>query len=337
MSQKKKSVEKNDSDVRFRNACFTFQPEKSICDKKELWEEHTLNRFNKFLENLGKYKYCIVGKEICPETGRFHLQGYIEFGSQIRLSKIKKLDNESHWEIRRGTQKQAIDYCKKEKNFLEWGNPTNEQGKRNDLISLCDDIKSGKKKKDIIDEYPSLYVKNCNGVDKLLDFYIENRKDAPTFIWLFGKAGVGKTKYVFDRFNCDNIYSKSAGKWWDGYAQEDVILIDDFDKDTYEFRELLKLCDRYKYSGQVKGGFVKINSPFIFITCEFPPSHFWIGNTLTQVLRRADKIIYLDEDPINNKEWVINRDVKNAQIVGEEIRQFENKKDGMAEKELFGW
>jgi len=100
---------------------------------------------------------------------------------------------------------------------------------------------------------------------------------------------------------------------------------------------LLKLCDRYKYSGQVKGGFVKINSPFIFITCEFPPSHFWIGNTLTQVLRRADKIIYLDEDPINNKEWVINRDVKNAQIVGEEIRQFENKKDGMAEKELFGW
>jgi len=323
--------------IRFTEACFTMHVDAAIKDKTEIHEKHTLDRLDKILNGI-PYWYCIAGKEICPSTGAFHLQGYIQFKSQVRLSKIKKLDNLSHWEKARGSYDENFTYCSKDKNYIEWGEPKkNEQGKRNDLINLCDDIKKGKKKKDIIEDYTTLYVKNHNGIDKLLDFYTKDRNEAPTFIWIFGEAGVGKSRYVVDTHEAVNVYEKPAGKWWDGYNHQDVIVMNDFDKDTYDFRELLKLCDRYAYSGQIKGGFVKINSPYIYITCEFSPSHFWIGNTLTQVLRRADKIIYLDEDPINNKEWVINRDVKNAQIVGEEIRQFENKKDGMAEKELFGW
>lgn len=321
------SVEKkiNAHNIRFTEACFTMHVDASIKDKKELHESHTLERLNKILDGI-PYWYCIAGKEICPNTGAFHLQCYIQFKNQVRLSKIKKIDNQSHWENARGSFEENFKYCSKDKNYIEWGTPKkSEQGKRNDLINLCDDIKKGKKKKDIIDEYTTLYVKNHNGIDKLMDFYAKDRNEPPTFIWLFGKAGVGKSKYIFDKFDNDNIYSKSAGKWWDGYHQQDVILIDDFDKETYEFRELLKLCDRYKYSGQVKGGFVKINSPYIFITCEFPPSYFWSGNTLIQVLRRADRIIYLGEDPKNIKVWIIERKLANAKTVGKELKFFVEK------------
>jgi hypothetical protein len=146
---KKEAKVKNDWNIRYREACFTMHVDASIKDKKELHESHTLERLNKILDGI-PYWYCIAGKEICPNTGAFHLQCYIQFKNQVRLSKIKKIDNQSHWETARGSFEENFKYCSKDKNYIEWGTPKkNEQGKRNDLINLCDDIKKGKKKKEI--------------------------------------------------------------------------------------------------------------------------------------------------------------------------------------------
>jgi len=81
------------------------------------------------------------------------------------------------------------------------------------------------------------------------------------------------------KFGQENIYSKDNTPWWDGYRQQQVIMIDDFEDDI-PYRTLLKMIDRYQYQGQIKGGYVHINSPQMVITCEFPPSHFWSGNKL---------------------------------------------------------
>jgi len=47
--------------------------------------------------------------EVAPTTGRLHLQGYIESPNRIRWTQLR-LPRTIHWEPRRGTQLQAIEY-----------------------------------------------------------------------------------------------------------------------------------------------------------------------------------------------------------------------------------
>lgn len=61
-------------------------------------------------------KYAIYQIERCPKTNRLHYQGYIEFVGKKTYSFVhKKLDGLStaHLECRRGTQRDAIEYCAK--------------------------------------------------------------------------------------------------------------------------------------------------------------------------------------------------------------------------------
>lgn len=72
-------------------------------------------------------KYMIYGKEICPTTGRLHYQGYVELKSPSRVVACKKYfkDNTIHLEKRKGTRDQAITYCKKDGDFLEYVSSSN--------------------------------------------------------------------------------------------------------------------------------------------------------------------------------------------------------------------
>nr|QKV51110.1 putative replication associated protein [Crucivirus sp.] len=48
--------------------------------------------------------------ERCPETSKPHFQGYCEMKKRERATAVRKLFK-AHWEVRGGTQQQAIDYC----------------------------------------------------------------------------------------------------------------------------------------------------------------------------------------------------------------------------------
>lgn len=61
----------------------------------------------------------VVGREKCPETGTPHLQGYIRFEKSHRFAAVKKaLPDGAHIEPRKGSEKQASDYCKKDGDVL---------------------------------------------------------------------------------------------------------------------------------------------------------------------------------------------------------------------------
>ena len=92
-----------------RNACITIN------------STHTLPKID-----TTNIHYYIFGKERAPNTGRLHLQGYVEFKTKVSFRAIKQAigDNTIHIEQRRGTQQQAIDYCKKEDDDpFEFGEP----------------------------------------------------------------------------------------------------------------------------------------------------------------------------------------------------------------------
>lgn len=254
---------------RFRNWCFTLNNFSE--------EEYRL-----VLEH--KCKYIIIGKEV-GESGTPHLQGYVEYENGKTLQGVRKLNPRIHWENRLGTQQQAITYCKKDGVFIEQGTQ-NSQGNRTDLQEVASEIEAGTW---MPSNNPTVFIKFHRGLVEYENSLYTDRSEKPVVEWRWGLTGTGKTFGVVERHGIDNCYIKDGTMWWNNYKQQEAIVIDDFDG-HWPYRDLLRLLDRYPYQGQYKGGYIKINSPHIYITCEHHPSHFWVGNELAQVIRRIDTI-----------------------------------------------
>lgn len=260
---------------KYRNYCFT-----SFIGKIE------------FKKNM---KYLLQGEEVCPTTGRDHIQGFVIFKNPRKLSGVIKEFGKISWRVCRGSIEDNIKYCKKELSFSEEGVLPTGQGKRLDLQQIKEEIDEGKSINEIAQDHVAAYIRYHSGIEKYKRLSMKHRNEKPTVVWIWGLSGVGKTKYVFDRH--ESIYMKDGSKWWDGYEQQEAICIDDFDG-RWPYRDLLRLLDRYPYQGETKGGYVKLNSPFIYITCEYPPDEYYgeEKNRLDQVVRRIDNTIHLTGD-----------------------------------------
>lgn len=187
--------------------------------------------------------------------------------------------------------KACIAYCTKKDTRVEgpWEFGTKpEPGRRTDLETAARAVVDGEKTvKELAKEEPALVARCYRGLQYLETVKYEDRKEKPFIEWIWGATGVGKTKYAYQLNGTK--YMKDGTRWWDGYKQQNVILIDDFDG-CWPFRDLLRLLDRYPYQGQTKGGYVAVNSEAIIITCDKPPSGFWSGKELEQILRRIDNV-----------------------------------------------
>lgn len=136
-------------------------------------------------------------------------------------------------------------------------------------------------------DYPLLYCKYFKSLEKMLSAMQPKREVPPHVYWRWGLSGTGKTRYCIETH--ETHYIKDGTPWWDNYANQEAVIIDDFDNNI-PFRTLLRILDRYTYQGQIKGGYVNINSPYIYITCEFPPNKYWGGNELKQIERRLTSV-----------------------------------------------
>lgn len=257
--------------------------------------------------------YIVVGTEV-GASGTPHLQGYVEFANAKTMTAVKKLlGGRAHLEPRKGTPLQASDYCKKDGMFTERGN-LSQQGKRSDLHEVADLVRE-RGIEGVIDEVPHMFIKYAKGIERLNELYMKPRTEKPKVVWLWGQSGVGKTREAFNVPEDMTVYSWNQTKWWNGYAQQFRIVIDDFtfDGSDSSFRYLLKLLDRYHLKVETKGGMVEINSPEIYITSEFPPNNwFKEGNSLNQVLRRLDEVTeVIKTTDANYDDEVINDDSTN--------------------------
>lgn len=233
------------------------------------------------LKGMTQVRYMVIGKEV-GESGTPHLQGYVEFLNSKKLATLKNINSRIHWERRFGTAKQAATYCKKEGNFIEIGEMS-QQGKRSDLDDVVEMVEKNATSSEIAECFPKQYMMYGNGIERLKAVRYTDRTEPPCVTWLWGKTGTGKTRTAVESHS--SFYIKDGTQWWNGYEQQEAIIIDDFDG-RWPYRDFLRLLDRYPYQGQFKGGYIKINSPFIYITCEYPPEHFWVDNELAQVKRR---------------------------------------------------
>jgi len=241
----------------------------------------------------GKFDYLILGKEIAPETGTPHIQGYVYKASKITLVGIKKLlGNRAHFEVSKGSPQQNYTYCSKSKDFIEIG-VLPSQGKRSDLDDIKELLKSGGNMRDVVDVACS--YQSVRMAESILKYKEKPRNWKPYIEWVHGPTECGKSRYAYEKM--PNAYSAaSTGKWWEGYDGHEDVIIDEMRSDFLKFHELLRLLDRYEYRVECKGGSRQFLAKRIIITSCYPPEILFqgIGENLKQLFRRIDKIISHD-------------------------------------------
>lgn len=228
--------------------------------------------------NENGIRYICWGEELTKKK-IVHYQGFVIFNKTCRFPKAKKLigaGDDTHVEVRKGTRIEAREYCTKENKFVEFGQF--EGHTKESLFKLPISY--------LKENYPEFYCRYHRGLEKMQDKGDRWRDVSVT--WLHGPAGCGKTRFAMEYsssvFKIDRPY-----KWWDGYDDEETILIDDVDvKDFRENRGLfLNVLDGYRLRLEVKGSHCYAKWKTVFITSNWDPGDLLLDEALN---RRVTKV-----------------------------------------------
>lgn len=221
-------------------------------------------------------RYMVYGREVAS-TGTPHLQGFVVFPSNKRDAAVRRLLPRAHVEAARGTTEQAVTYCKKDGNFWEGGNVPQERSaagkrERDTWNDAYDSAKRG-----AFDEIPGYVAMRCYRT--MREVARDHMVPPPDLddvcgLWLWGEAGVGKSRTARERF--PDFFNKPINKWWDGYQDEPVILLDDFDPSHRVLAHHLKIwADRYAFVGEIKGYARSMRPQKIVVTSQYSPDTIW--------------------------------------------------------------
>jgi hypothetical protein len=249
--------------------------------------------------------YIGWGEEIAPSTGTPHLQGLVRFKNKIRPRQASNLLGEIfgvgqgqhiHCERAKGTFAQAKAYCEKEGRYTFRGEEP-AQGKRSDLTIVAEKLSAGESLRDACSEHPGTFIRYSKGLIAWSQLHQPNRDFKTKVIWCHGPTGTGKTRWIHEQAP-EAYWKDGRSKWWDGYQNEEAVVIDDFRPSAdMPLPYVLRLFDRYPFQVECKGGMLKFNSKVIYVSAPWDPQvlyeklPFEIGvEDIRQVCRRVDEV-----------------------------------------------
>jgi len=270
---------------RNRNFCFTYN-----------------NYPNTELIDEVNCKYVAYSHEVAPTTGTPHLQGWISFENPKSLNAVINLLPGCHIESMRGSIAENDAYCSKAGQLIERGvkpvsNSRNGENEKQRWELARTLAKEGK-----FDEIDADIVLRCYNTLKSIykDYQV---KPAPVDVkcfWIHGDTGTGKSHAV--ETNYPNCYKKSMDdlKWFDGYNDEEVVYLEDFDIYQVKWGGMLKrLADKWPMQASIKGSMKYIRPKIIIVTSNYTMERIWNDPaTLDPLLRRFKVIEKLDQNQV---------------------------------------
>lgn len=246
-------------------------------------------------------QYILGQKEVGAETGTPHYQFVLWFENSTRVGALhKKLKGPRYEGKPGGAASDLIIYVQKEETRVtdskfEFGKqPKIKSPKSESLVRRFEEtlefVKSGDLKKIL----PQHQVQYWGNLSKLLAYYSQSvDQTAVRGIWIYGVPGSGKS-YAARKMSGGTWYSKMQNKWWDGYAGEQSVILDDFDKQGFCLSHHLKIwLDMYSFVGEIKGGSLRPNYARFIITSNYKPEEIWPEDpSLVAAISRRCKFIH---------------------------------------------
>lgn len=246
-------------------------------------------------------RYLVYQRERCPDTGKEHWQGYVEFYKTMRIKgaqealKIPK----AHMEKRRGTRDEARTYCMKEDTRMwgpyEHGVWIEGQGSRSDIMACVNIIQNGGDMKEVAETHPAQFIRLYRGLTAFALVQAKPRTVKTRVRIYYGfLTGTGKSRMA--AFDLPNAFWMTDEKgWWDGYTGQKEVIIDDFNPSTFSREFMLRLMDRNGMTVPIKGGTVAWACEELIITTNHNPEH-WYRDSWPHISRRCEELWNFDQD-----------------------------------------
>lgn len=255
-------------------------------------------------------------------SGTLHVQGYVRLSKPTRYGAFKRwLGSDSpHIEPRMGTHEEARDYVTKEDTRVAgpwiFGEEP-QQGARNDFVFARETFEAhGRNEgmKILAEKAPQLIVRHPSGVEKLALEVQTARFHRTMGIYVFGRAGLGKTPWFSTRRDSlahqlgDRVhYHMGSDKWWDGYDGQDVIVWDEFAGEI-KFSAMKRLLSDGPLRVEIKGSTVQMKAKYIiFIANRAPWEQYGNVQDREPWWKRlaVDGQIYHVRAPANGDRWSV--------------------------------
>jgi len=145
-------------------------------------------------------------------------------------------------------------------------------------------IKNGLTEEEIADHDFELWVKHYRAFREYRMMITPTRNHEVTVTVLQGPTGTGKSKWAMEKY--PDAYWKQRSIWWDGYSNQETVIIDEF-YGWIPFDLLLRICDRYPLLVETKGGQVNFVAKNIIITTNAIPNSWYKNVYFNSFVRRV--------------------------------------------------
>lgn len=238
------------------------------------------------------------------ENGTNHYQGYVIFKKRMTLTAVRKACPRCHWEIRKGTHQQAIDYCTKAESrvsdpiYSGSYDPDKSKGSRTDLDEVKKAIDDGSSMLNIAECFFGDFLKYERGFRSYMKLKAKPRSWKSCVRVFWGPTGTGKTMKC-NELSPDAFWycQQKDGKWWDYYDGVADVVLDEF-YGGIMWSQLLVLLDRYPCTVETKGGVINFAPRNIYITSNMAPDEWYSASNrrdYATLSRRLDFIYWVPE------------------------------------------
>lgn len=281
-------------------------------------------------------QYYVVGKEVGELNKVRHLQIFIYYHNNKTLKEVNghfrghKIVARAYFDAsnycKKGTQpksewrsfKHLGENWGRDADFVEYGEiPTQEQGKRNDLDFLKNEIINGDKKVDeICEDNPMMFHKYGRTLERLenISYRKSWRTERTLGYWIWGESGLGKTHIAKKNYHPSTHYKWEFNDngWQDNYQQQPIVILEEF-RGQMKYSELLEMIDDnpfYNVSRRCNKP-IPFTSKVVIITSSLPPEDVYNNlaskDKLTQLFRRIEVINITNE----NRDEIHSRNLYN--------------------------